>query len=92
MPHTKSAKKSLKQSLVRRTRNRAAKALIRNYAKKVRTQIDAKDVAGAEEALKALTKRLDQTVAKGIYHKNTAARMKSRLSAAIVKIKKQPAA
>lgn len=91
MPHTKSAKKSLKQSIVRRNRNRAAKSAIRNIAKKVQTQLAGKDVAGAEETFKALTKKLDQSVAKNIYHKNTAARIKSRLTAAILKVKKQPA-
>jgi small subunit ribosomal protein S20 len=92
MPHTKSAKKSLKQSTVRRTTNRSAKATIRNATKKVQTMLESKDVAGAEESLKALTKKLDQNVSKNIFHKNTAARIKSRLSAAIVRVKKPAAA
>jgi small subunit ribosomal protein S20 len=92
MAHTKSAKKSHKQSLVRRAKNRAAQANIKNATKKVQSQLADKNVAGAEEATKALTKKLDQFVAKNIFHKNTAARIKSRLSAAIVKVKKPAAA
>lgn len=88
MAHTKSAKKSHKQSLVRRAKNRAAQANIKNTAKKVQTQLAAKDVTSAEESTKALTKKLDQLVSKNIFHRNTAARIKSRLSAAIVKVKK----
>jgi small subunit ribosomal protein S20 len=91
MPHTKSAKKSLKQSNVRRASNRAAKAVIRNSTKKVLGQLAAKDVSGAEESLKSLTKKLDQNVSKNIFHKNTASRIKSRLSAAIVRVKKPSA-
>jgi small subunit ribosomal protein S20 len=92
MPHTKSAKKSLKQSTVRRGTNRAAKAAIRNATKKVQGLLEAKDVKGAEESLKALTKKLDQSAAKNVFHKNTASRIKSRLSAAIVRVKKPAAA
>lgn len=92
MAHTKSAKKSHKQSLVRRAKNRAANASIKNAAKKVQSQLVAKDVTGAEESAKALTKKLDQFVSKKIYHKNTASRIKSRLSAAIVRVKKPAAA
>jgi small subunit ribosomal protein S20 len=92
MAHTKSAKKSYKKSLVVRASNRASKATIRNVAKKVHTQLAAKDIAGAEDTSKLLTKKLDQLVAKKVFHKNTASRMKSRLSAAIVRVKKPAAA
>lgn len=92
MAHTKSAKKSYKKSLIARANNRASKATIRNVAKKVQTQLAAKDVAGAEETSRLLTKKLDQLVSKNVFHKNTASRIKSRLSAAIVRVKRPAAA
>ncbi|HJT34231.1 MAG TPA: 30S ribosomal protein S20 [Pirellulales bacterium] len=91
MPNTKSAKKRLRQSLVRRTRNRATKSLLKTMVKKVRESIAEGDVAGGEQNLRAATQKLDQAAARRVIHRNAAARVKSRLSAAIKAAKgKQP--
>ena len=89
MPNIKSAKKRLRQSLEARTRNRAAKSVLRTLVRRVREAIAAADVAKSEEAFKVVQKRLDQTAAKGIIHRNRAARVKSRLSDAIKGLKQQ---
>lgn len=91
MPNTKSAKKRLRQNVVRRTRNRTAKSALRTIIKKVRAALEAGDVAQAQENYGAAVKKLDQTAARRIIHRNAAARVKSRLSAAL-KAAKQKAA
>lgn len=92
MPNTKSAKKRHRQSLDRRTRNRAAKSTLKTFVKKVRGSLESGDVAQAETNYRAAVKKLDQTAARRIIHRNAAARVKSRLSAALKAAKqKQPA-
>jgi len=91
MPNTKSAKKRLRQSLVRRTRNRATKSVLRTMVKKVRESIAEGDVAEGEQNLRAAARKLDQAAAGRVIHRNAAARVKSRLSAALKAAKgKQP--
>lgn len=87
MPNIKSAKKRLRQSIVRRARNRAAKSALKAQLKKLSTAIVAKDLATAETLFVATQKKLDQAAAKKIIHKNAAARVKSRLSAKIKALK-----
>jgi len=79
MPNTKSAIKRLKQSEVRRARNKAVKTRTRTEIKRVLTAVTAGDVAAAESNYKLAAKKLDQAGSKGVIHKNTAARQKSRL-------------
>ncbi len=83
MPNSKSAKKRHRQSLVRRTRNRATKSEIKTQVRKVRDAIGKADVASAETELRVTFKTVDKAASSGVLHKNTAARVKSRLSAAI---------
>lgn len=83
MPNSKSAKKRLRQDAVRRTRNRAVKSSIKTQVRKVREAITAGDVAAAETELRLAAKRVDKAAAAGVVHANLAARVKSRLSAAV---------
>ena len=87
MPNTKSAKKRHRQSQVRRTRNRAAKSVLKTQVRKVREAIAAGELDKAADELRVTTKKLDQTAAHGIVHRNLASRLKSRLSAAIKRAK-----
>jgi small subunit ribosomal protein S20 len=91
MPNTHSAKKRHRQSLVRRQRNRAGKSVLKTQIRKVREAITAGQLDEAAEELRAATKKLDQTAARGIIHRNVAARTKSRLSAALKGAKAAPA-
>ena len=82
MPNTKSAKKRLRQSLERRARNRAVKSSLKTHIKKVLTAVDeGADAAPTGDEFRTAAKKLDQAAAKGVIHRNKAARLKSRLSA-----------
>jgi small subunit ribosomal protein S20 len=83
MPNTKSAKKRLRQSLVRRSRNRAAKSTIKGHIRKVREAIAAGNVEAGETEFRLTVKKLDKAAAAKVVHANLAARIKSRLSAAL---------
>ncbi len=87
MPNIKSAKKRLKQSLVRRDRNRSAKRAIHTECKKVLAAVEEGNLPQAETQLQAVAKRVDQAAAKKIIHHNAAARVKSRLSARVKTLK-----
>ena len=80
MPHTKSAKKRLRQSLERRTLRRAVKSSVKTQVRKVRQAVAAGDLATAEAELRLAAKKLDRAGAKRVIHPNAAARTKSRLS------------
>jgi small subunit ribosomal protein S20 len=83
MPNTESAKKRQRQALVRRGRNRAAKSVIKTHIRKLREAINAGNIESAETSFRETVKKLDQTAAHGFIHRNSAGRLKSRLSAAI---------
>ena len=87
MPQTKSAAKRLRQSIARRERNRSATRAIRTHVRKVREAIKAGDLARAESEFKTAAVQLDRAAARKTIHRNAAARTKSRLSAAIKKLK-----
>lgn len=77
MPKLRSAKKSLRQSHVAQARNQAVRTTMRNAIKQVRQAVDADT---AQTALGRAVSIIDKTVKKGILHRNTAARYKSRLT------------
>ena len=87
MPNIQSAKKRLKQSIVRNARNRSAKKAIHTQYKKVVDAVKAGNVEQAESELRAASKRVDQAASKRVIHVNAAARVKSRLSAKVKKLK-----
>lgn len=80
MPNSKSAKTALRKSEVRRLRNRSTRSELRNSIKSARVAITGEDAQAAAKALQAAAKKIDQAAAKGIIHKNAAARTKSRLA------------
>ena len=77
MPRTKSAKKQMRQARSATTRNKARRSALRTALKKVRSSSAGKEVASAYAAAK---KMLDRAGRKGLIHRNTAARQKSRLA------------
>ncbi|QDU10627.1 30S ribosomal protein S20 [Gimesia aquarii] len=80
MPNSNSAKRALRKSEVRRLRNRSSRSELRSAIKNARIAIAGDDSQNAIKALQAATKKIDQAAAKGIIHKNAAARTKSRLA------------
>jgi small subunit ribosomal protein S20 len=87
MPNTRSAKKRLRQNLVRRARNRSIKRSVRTQCRKVREAVAAGDLEAAQTEFGLASKKLDRAGAKNIIHRNAAARTKSRLSARIKALK-----
>jgi small subunit ribosomal protein S20 len=91
MPHTRSAEKNLRKAEKRRLRNRAANRSLKTQIKKFIAA-----VGGPAEALQAefrtTVKKIDQTAAKGVIHKNTASRKKSQLARMLNAKKAAPAA
>ena len=81
----KSALKANRQNIKRREHNRALRAKLRTGLKGIRKNLDANNVDGAKKSLQSLQSLVDKMATKGIIHKNTASRYKSRLSAKIAK-------
>ena len=78
MPNIKSAKKRVKVIAIKTARNTATRSALTTETKTANAAIAAGE--NKEEALRAATKKIDQAVAKGLLHKNTAARKKSALA------------
>ncbi|QCI24250.1 30S ribosomal protein S20 [Buchnera aphidicola (Muscaphis stroyani)] len=85
MANIKSSKKDSIASEKRRKNNASRRSMIRTFVKKVRISISSGDKKIAEEEFKKMQPIVDKHVAKGLLHKNKAARYKSNLS---LKIKK----
>jgi small subunit ribosomal protein S20 len=83
----KSAKKRAKQTIVRNARNVAQRSMLRTAVKKVVKALDANDAASAETAFASAQPLLDRMAARGLIHRNKAARHKSRLTARIQALK-----
>jgi small subunit ribosomal protein S20 len=82
---TKSALKANRQNIKRREHNRQLRSRLRTALKAIRASLDAKDIDGARKALSATVSIVDKMATKGIIHRNTAGRYKSRLTARLSK-------
>ena len=82
---TKSALKANRQNIKRRAHNRELRSRLRTALKAIRASLDAKDLEGAKSALSATVSIVDKMATKGIIHRNTAGRYKSRISARLAK-------
>jgi len=80
MPHTKSAKKSLRQDEKRRARNRAVKKVLKNQLKKFAGTLTGGTAEQKQAEYLAAIKRLDKAAARRVIHPNAAARKKSQLA------------
>jgi small subunit ribosomal protein S20 len=80
MPIKTAAKKALRQTIKHRAANLAAKQALAKIVKRTRKLTNQNKIAEAVIALKSASKALDKAAGKGIIKKNTAARIKSRLS------------
>ncbi len=80
MPNIKSAKKRVKVIATKTLQNQMVKSQLKTAIKKFEASLaEGKDAASVAYA--AVVKKTDQAVAKGILHKNTAARRKSQYAA-----------
>ena len=79
MPQHKSAKKSVRQDERRTIVNRKRKGVLKSHIKGVLLSIEEKDAEKAKQAFTSTVSVIDKMVAKGLIHKNNAARKKSGL-------------
>ena len=83
MANIKSQIKRNKQNEKRAERNKAVRTALKTSTKKIRTAVDTGDAEEAQARQRENARSLDKAVAKGIVHKRTAARRKSRLAKAV---------
>ncbi len=88
MPNIKSAAKAMRQSERRRKFNIRTKDKFKAAIKEVKLNITANAKDEAAKTLAKAMSTLDKAVKKGVIHKNTASRRKSRLAKAINKLAK----
>ena len=83
MANIKSAKKRITVIETKTLRNKMIKSKIKTLVKKVEAAVAASDKAAASAALAEAVVAIDKAAAKGVYHKNTAARKVSRITKAV---------
>ncbi|MDD4294794.1 MAG: 30S ribosomal protein S20 [Candidatus Omnitrophica bacterium] len=80
MPQRKSAKQALKKSKTRKERNLKIKSNIKNSIKSLKKAPEKTETNELKKLLGQIYKVLDKAAAKGMIHKNTAARKKAKAS------------
>ncbi|WP_269533916.1 30S ribosomal protein S20 [Chitinimonas sp. BJYL2] len=83
MANSAQARKRANQAAKARLLNQSQRTEFRTAVKKVVKAIEAGDKAAAVEVFKQSVSTLDRIADKGVFHKNKAARHKSRLAAAV---------
>ena len=83
MANTKSAIKNVRKNRRRREINKTRKGTLRTQIKKLRSLVKSKDIDAAAKELTRTISAIDRSIRKGILHRNTAARYKSRLSRSV---------
>jgi len=81
------SRKRARQAIKRRARTMALRSMVRTYVKKVNAAVASADYEQAQAAFTASQPYIDKSVNKGILHKNSAARIKSRLNAKVFALK-----
>lgn len=80
MPNIKSAIKRVSVTEKKNLRNRMNRSILRTSLKKYQVVIDSKDVAAAEKMLPSTSGAIDRALAKGVLHRNNAARKKAQIA------------
>ena len=80
--HVSSLKRA-RQTIVKTAQNRSNKSKLRGTLRAMREAIAKGDAKGLREAYNGTASILDKSVQKGVLHKNTASRYKSRLNARV---------
>jgi small subunit ribosomal protein S20 len=80
-----SALKAHRQNVKRREHNRALRTRLRSALRDIRAAIDSGDPAQVKDALRETISLVDKMAGKGLIHRNTAGRYKSRLSSRMAK-------
>ena len=82
MANTKSARKRVRNNEFARARNRSMRSRLRTHVKKFRVAVKAEDTAKVSELLTPTLSLVDHSWSTGLLHRNTASRLKSRLTKA----------
>jgi small subunit ribosomal protein S20 len=82
-----SALKRARQTARRTAHNRGNTSRLRSALRLMRQALSASDKTLAEQTFRKTVSALDKAIQKGVLHKNTAARYKSRLSARLNAVK-----
>ena len=82
MPNIKSAKKRVLVNKTKAARNKSANSALKTAIKKANVAVDT-NAADKAAAVAFAVKKIDQAAARGIIHKNAAARKKSQFTKAI---------
>ncbi len=82
-----SALKRARQTVKRTTRNRSNTSRLRSALRDFKESLAKGDKAAAQQTLRSTISALDKAIQKGVLHKNTANRYKSRLSARLTAVK-----
>lgn len=77
MPNTKQCAKRLRQDKKKQARNNFVKRTIKTLGKKMKSDIPVEE---KENLIKTVYSEIDRAVKKGVIHKRTAARRKSRIT------------
>lgn len=80
MANIKSAIKRVQTNEKKRLENQSVKSEMRSYIKQVESLIEANDAENAKAAYVKAARKIDKTVQRGIIHKNSGNRQKSRLA------------
>lgn len=83
MANSPQSKKRARQADRRQAVNKARRSRIRTFLRKVEEAIASGDKDAAQTALRNAQPELMRGVTRGVYHKNTASRKMSRLSARV---------
>lgn len=80
MAHSLSAKKRLRQNAKSNVQNKGVRSEIKTWTKKVESAVEGKDKALAEQYFNIAQGKLDKSLKRGVYHRNTVARKKAKLA------------
>ena len=83
MPNIKSAKKRVLVIKTKTMQNKMFKTQLKNDIKRYQTAVAEGNAEAAQTTYKAAVKKIDQAAARGIIHKNAAARKKSQFTKAL---------
>ncbi len=89
MPNTKQCEKRLRQDKQRQAHNNYVRRTIKSLAKKMKSDIPVEE---KEKMIDTIYSQLDRAAKKGVIHKRTASRRKSRISNYLNKIKMEHSA
>ena len=85
MANHKSALKRVRQTIKRTAHNRSMRADLRTIIKKFRLLQESGNIEQARDAYTDVQKNIDKAITKGILHKRTGSRYKSRLALSLAK-------